>query len=65
VLKNNIALAVTVCIALFGEIGELRRQKLHQSRATAFNCNGQTRREFLQVKWWVPSSLLHHRQHRA
>ena len=49
-VKNNIALTVTVCTASFEAIGKLQRERLHQSRATAFSWNGQTRGQFLQAK---------------
>ena len=49
-VKNNIALIVTVCIALFKAIGELQRERLRQSRAAAFSSNGRTRGQFLQAK---------------
>ena len=39
-VKNNIALMATVCIALFEAMGELQRERLCQSRATAFSRNG-------------------------
>ena len=61
-LKNNITLTVTVCIASFignrdsiihasfEAIGELQRERLRQSRATAFSWNGQMCGQFLQAK---------------
>ena len=36
-VKNNIALMVTVCIASFEAIGEVERERLHQSHAKAFS----------------------------
>ena len=59
-VKNNITLTVTVCIASFEVIGEVQRERLHQSRAKALSWNGRTRGQFLQVKSQVPSSLPHH-----
>ena len=47
-VENNIALTVT--IALFEVIGELQRERLRHSRATAFSWNGRTRGQILQVK---------------
>ena len=49
-VKTNIALTVTVCIASFKAIGELQRERLHQSRAAVFSWNGRTRGQFLQAK---------------
>ena len=49
-VKNNIALTVMVCIALFKMIGEIQSEKLCQSCAAAFNWNGQTCGQFLQAK---------------
>ena len=49
-VENNIALTVTVCIALFKVIGELQRERLHHSLAAAFNWNGETRGQLLQAK---------------
>ena len=49
-MENNITLMVMVCIVLFEVIGELRRERLHHSRATVFNWNGQMRGQLLQAK---------------
>ena len=62
-VKNNIALTVTVCIASFGVIGELHRERLRQSCAKAFSWNGQMRGQFLKAKSRVPSSFPRHRPH--
>ena len=48
-VKNNISLTVTVCIASFEAIGELQRERLHQSRAKALSWNVQTGGQFLQA----------------
>ena len=48
-VKNNIALTVTVCIALFVVIGELQRERLCHSRATAFGWNGGMHGQLLQA----------------
>ena len=61
-VKNNIALPVTVCIASFEAIGELQRDRLRHSRATAFSWNGG---QLLQTKGRVPSSLPYHCLQRA
>ena len=47
-MENNIAFTVTVRIASFEVIGELQRERLHYSCATAFSWNGRTRGQFLQ-----------------
>ena len=68
VLKSqtiSLRMPVMVCTALFKAIGELQRDRLRHSRAIAFSWNGQTHGQFLQAKSWVPSSLPHHRLHRA
>ena len=44
-------------------IGELQREKLHQSRAKALSWNGRMRGQFLQAKRRIPSSLPRHRPH--
>ena len=62
-VKNNIALTVTVCIALFEVIGELQRERLCQSCAKTFSWNGRTHGQFLQAKSRVPSSLPRHCPH--
>ena len=49
-VENDIALTVTVCIASFEVIGELQRERLHHSRAAAFNWNGRMRGQLLQAK---------------
>ena len=56
-VKNNIALTVTVCIALFEVIGEVQRERLCQSRATAFSGNGQTHGSEELSTFISPSSL--------
>ena len=62
-VKNNIAWTVTVCIASFEVIGELQRERLHQSRAKPLGWNGRMQGQFLQAKSRVTSSLPHHRPH--
>ena len=49
-VENNVALAVTVCIASFEVIDELQRERLRHSRAAAFSWNEQTRGQLLQAK---------------
>ena len=49
-VKNKIVLTVTVCIASFEVIGELQRERLHHSRATAFGWNGQMHGQLMQAK---------------
>ena len=39
-VRNNIALMVTVCIALFEVISKLQKKRLHQSHAVAFSWDG-------------------------
>ena len=36
-VENNIALTVTVCVALFEVVGELQRERLCHSSAAAFS----------------------------
>ena len=54
---------VMVYIASFEAISELQRKRLLQSCVTSFSWIGRTRGQFLQVKSWVPWSLLHHCLH--
>ena len=49
-VKSNIALMLTVCIALFEAIGEVERERLCHSRATVFSWNGEMCGRILQAK---------------
>ena len=60
-VRNNIALTITVCIALFEVIDELQRKRLCQSRAAVFRWKGQISARRSQV----PLSLLRHCSHRV
>ena len=63
--RNNIALTITVCIALFKVIDELQRKRLHQSRATVFRWKGQISarvakcpcHSFVIIQWLVAGTF--------